>query len=127
MDVATTRRLGRTGLRLTQMGFGGAPLGNLFAPVPEPEAEALLQAAWDAGLRYFDTAPLYGFGLSEHRIGHFLRRQDRDAFVLSTKVGRLHVTADHADPRWPSSEERRVGNEGVNTCRTRWSPELTKN
>lgn len=103
MDVTTTRPLGRTKLRLTQLGFGGAPLGNLFAPIAEPEADALIAAAWDAGLRYFDTAPLYGFGLSEHRVGRFLRGQDRDAFVLSTKVGRINRPSTRRDPKWPGA------------------------
>ena len=76
-------------LPFTELGFGGAPLGNLFAPIPEPEAEATLQAAWDRGMRYFDTAPLYGLGLSETRFGRFLADKPRDGFLLSTKVGRL--------------------------------------
>ncbi len=77
------------------LGFGGAPLGNLFAPIDEDTAIATVRAAWDAGIRHFDTAPYYGFGLSEHRMGEVLRRHDRDEFVISTKVGRLL----HADPR----------------------------
>jgi D-threo-aldose 1-dehydrogenase len=72
-----------------QLGFGCAPLGNLFAPLSEDEAQATLQAAWDAGMRYFDTAPLYGLGLSETRLNHFLRGRKRDSYVISTKVGRL--------------------------------------
>ena len=75
------------------LGMGGAPLGNLFAPVPEADAEASLRAAWDGGIRHFDTAPHYGAGLSEHRMGHFLRARPRDAFPLSTKVGRLLAPA----------------------------------
>lgn len=75
--------------RLPTFGFGAAPLGNLYRPLTEEDATALLQAAWDAGLRYFDTAPLYGFGLSETRLGAFLRDKPRDAFIISTKVGRL--------------------------------------
>jgi D-threo-aldose 1-dehydrogenase len=71
------------------LGFGGAPLGNMFNEVSDAEAEATLVAAWDAGIRYFDTAPEYGPGISEHRFGAALRRYPRDAFVLSTKVGRL--------------------------------------
>ncbi|NKB70368.1 MAG: aldo/keto reductase [Candidatus Latescibacteria bacterium] len=83
------RPLGRTRVPLTTLGFGGAPLGDLFEEVPETQAQATLQAAWDAGVRYFDTAPYYGNGKSEHRLGHFLRQQRRDDFVLSTKVGRV--------------------------------------
>jgi D-threo-aldose 1-dehydrogenase len=74
---------------LAKLGFGGAPLAGLYAAVSEDAALASLQAAWDAGVRYFDTAPLYGFGLSEQRMGAFLRTKPRDEFVLSTKVGRL--------------------------------------
>lgn len=73
----------------TELGFGTAPLGNLYRALSENEAQATLQAAWDAGLRYIDTAPLYGLGLSETRINHFLRGKPRDSYVLSTKVGRL--------------------------------------
>ncbi len=86
--------LGRTGLRVSRLGFGGASIGGLFAPVGEAEAAATLAHAWDIGIRYFDTAPLYGYGLSERRIGAALRDRDRDAFVLSTKVGRLIRPAD---------------------------------
>src|SRR6185369_7935478 len=83
------RQIGKTGLDVTVLGFGGAPLGNLFAVVPEDEARATLDAAWMSGRRLFDTAPLYGYGLSERRIGDALRDRSRDDFVLSTKVGRL--------------------------------------
>jgi D-threo-aldose 1-dehydrogenase len=71
------------------LGFGGAPLGNMFDVVDEGTAEATLVAAWDSGVRYYDTAPHYGSGLSEHRFGAILRRYPREEFVLSTKVGRL--------------------------------------
>ncbi|MCE9648464.1 MAG: aldo/keto reductase [Parvibaculum sp.] len=83
------RRLGRTGLHLTALGFGAAPIGNLYRALTDAEVDALLQSAWDTGLRYFDTAPLYGFGLSEKRLGRFLRTKPRNEFVISTKVGRL--------------------------------------
>jgi len=71
------------------LGFGGAPLGNMFEPIDDDTAEAALLAAWNSGVRYFDTAPHYGSGLSEHRFGTVLRRYPRDEFVLSTKIGRL--------------------------------------
>jgi D-threo-aldose 1-dehydrogenase len=71
------------------LGFGGAPLGNMFAAIDETTAQATMRAAWDSGIRYFDTAPHYGAGLSEHRFGTMLRQCPRDEFVLSTKVGRL--------------------------------------
>ena len=67
MNPTETRKLGKTGVELTQLGFGGAPLGELFVKVDEPTAAATLQAAWDAGVRYYDTAPYYGRGLSEIR------------------------------------------------------------
>ena len=73
------------------MGFGGAPLGNLYRRIEEADAQGALQAAWDAGIRYFDTAPQYGLGISERRFGEALRRWDRGDLTLSTKVGRLLV------------------------------------
>jgi D-threo-aldose 1-dehydrogenase len=76
-------------IRFTELGFGTAPLGNLFKALSEEEAQAVLKAQWDAGIRYIDTAPLYGLGLSETRVNHFLRGKPRDSYVISTKVGRL--------------------------------------
>ncbi len=75
--------------RLGPLGFGAAPIGNLARPVSDDDAFAALSAAWEAGIRYFDTAPHYGLGLSERRLGEFLRTKPRDEFVVSTKVGRL--------------------------------------
>lgn len=72
-----------------RLGLGGAPLGNLFAPVGDADARALVDAAWASGCRSFDTAPHYGHGLSERRLGDALRARPRDAFLLSSKVGRL--------------------------------------
>ena len=74
---------------VTQLGFGGAALGNLFRAVGEAEAQEAVEEALAAGLRYFDTAPYYGYGRSEHRIGAVLRSTAREEFTLSTKVGRL--------------------------------------
>lgn len=71
------------------LGMGGAPLGNLYDRIPETLATATMQAAWESGIRHFDTAPHYGAGLSEHRMGAALRLHDRDAYTLSTKVGRI--------------------------------------
>lgn len=82
-------RLGNGGLEFTQLGMGSAPIGNLYSAVSNDEAQATLSAAWDAGIRYFDTAPQYGLGNSERRVGQFLRTKKRDDFVLSTKVGRI--------------------------------------
>src|ERR687897_708978 len=76
-------------LTFTELGFGGAPIGNLYQAHSEEAAQAALAAAWKAGIRYFDTAPLYGLGLSETRINHFLRGKQRSDYLLSTKVGRL--------------------------------------
>ena len=73
------------------LGFGAAPLGNLFAKVADAQAAQTMSAAWESGIRYFDTAPFYGSGLSELRVGRFLAGYPRDEFVLSTKVGRLLV------------------------------------
>ncbi len=91
MDLATRHwdRRGDGGITFTELGFGTAPLGNLYRAIGDDEAQALLTRAWEAGIRYFDTAPLYGFGLSETRLNRFLRGRPRDAYVLSTKVGRL--------------------------------------
>ncbi|MEO1312800.1 MAG: aldo/keto reductase [Pseudomonadota bacterium] len=82
-------RLGNGGLTFTELGFGTAPLGNLYRAITDAEADAILQAAWDGGVRYYDTAPLYGLGLSETRLNRFLRDKPRDQYTLSTKVGRL--------------------------------------
>jgi D-threo-aldose 1-dehydrogenase len=83
------RRLGKSELSCTSIGLGCAPLGELFVRVDDVTAEATLEAAWANGIRYFDTAPEYGFGLSEHRLGRFLRNKPRNEVLLSTKVGRL--------------------------------------
>jgi D-threo-aldose 1-dehydrogenase len=88
MSPTETRTLGKTGVELTRLGFGTAPLGELFVKVDEPTAASTLQAAWDAGIRYYDTAPYYGRGLSEIRVGRFLDSKPRSDFVLSTKTGR---------------------------------------
>jgi D-threo-aldose 1-dehydrogenase len=80
--------LGNGGLTFTELGFGAAPLGNLYRAISEDEAQAVLDRAWEAGIRYYDTAPLYGLGLSETRLNHFLRGKPRGDYVLSTKVGR---------------------------------------
>jgi D-threo-aldose 1-dehydrogenase len=82
-------RLGNGGLTFTELGFGTAPLGNLYRAITDAEADAILARAWEAGVRYYDTAPLYGLGLSETRLNRFLRDKPRDEYVLSTKVGRL--------------------------------------
>ncbi len=89
MQIGAKRWLGRVELEISQVGFGAAPLGNLYQSVGDDEARATLQAAHHEGIRYFDTAPLYGHGWSEHRVGEGLRNIPRADYVLSTKVGRL--------------------------------------
>jgi D-threo-aldose 1-dehydrogenase len=71
------------------IGFGTAPLGNMFREIPDAEARATVEAAWDQGIRYFDTAPFYGAGLAELRLGEVLSQKPRDQYVLSSKVGRV--------------------------------------
>ncbi|MBI3503566.1 MAG: aldo/keto reductase [Proteobacteria bacterium] len=88
-DPSARRTIGRTALAVSQLGFGAAPFGNLLADVPDSATRAAVDAAFDAGINYFDTAPFYGHGLSEHRLGEALRGRPRDSFVVSTKVGRL--------------------------------------
>lgn len=82
-------RIGNGGVTVTELGFGTAPLGNLYRAIPDLDAQEILAASWEAGVRYFDTAPLYGLGLSETRLNPFLRGKDRDSYVLSSKVGRI--------------------------------------
>ena len=89
MDARDERTLGRTSLSLTVLGFGGSVVGNLHRPVAAEAAAGAVKAAFDAGIRYFDTAPLYGRGLGEHRLGRALRHRRRESFVLSSKVGCL--------------------------------------
>lgn len=90
-------RLGNGGLTFTELGFGTAPLGNLYKSISDEDARATLDAAWAGGVRYYDTAPLYGLGLSETRLNPFLRDKPREDYVLSTKVGRLmqHCAPEH--------------------------------
>ncbi len=97
ISLLPRRRVGATSLELPEFGFGAAHLGELYAAVPEAQSQATLDAAWDAGVRYYDTAPWYGRGLSEHRLGAFLRAKPRGQFQITTKVGRtLHRPSDPA-------------------------------
>ncbi|MYQ87094.1 MULTISPECIES: aldo/keto reductase [unclassified Streptomyces] len=82
-------RLGSSAVEVTELSFGAAAIGNLFTAVEPEQAASAVAAAWDEGVRYFDTAPHYGLGLSERRLGEALRDRPRDAYVLSTKVGRV--------------------------------------
>jgi len=88
LTIASRRQIGETDLHLPVFGFGSAHLGELYSTVAEAESRATLQAAWDLGVRYFDTAPWYGRGLAEHRVGGFLRPKPRRSFQITTKVGR---------------------------------------
>jgi D-threo-aldose 1-dehydrogenase len=85
------REIRRTGVQLTTLGFGAAPIAGLYSAVDEATARATIDAAWEGGIRYFDTAPHYGLGLSERRLGEALRHRPRDDVVVSSKVGRLLV------------------------------------
>lgn len=111
-------RLGGSTVEITALSFGAAAIGNLFTEVEPERAAAAVDAAWDAGIRYFDTAPHYGLGLSERRLGEALRRRPRDAYTLSTKVGRV------LDPLPPSETATSDGlSEGFAvraTHRRRW-------
>jgi D-threo-aldose 1-dehydrogenase len=89
VNAAERTRLGRTSLEVTRFGLGTAPLAGLYEAVPESQGLAVISRAWQAGIRHYDTAPLYGSGLAETRVGKALRDKPRDEFVLATKVGRL--------------------------------------
>jgi D-threo-aldose 1-dehydrogenase len=109
----TLNRLATQCLDISELGFGTAPLGNLYKPISDDEANDALEDAWDAGIRYYDTAPLYGLGLSETRLNRFLRTKPRSEYILSSKVGRLMAPSEPADRtgigKWfnvPSRKER---------------------
>lgn len=89
MTTLERRKVGKTQLTVTEMGLGGAPMGGFRATIPEAEAVKLTDAAYEAGVRYFDTSPFYGYGRSELRMGAALREKPRQSYVLSTKVGRV--------------------------------------
>src|SRR5690554_2665327 len=82
-------------------GLGGVAIGNAFRPTTDEQAPEAMQAAWNTGVRYFDTSPWYGLGLSERRFGHFLHNQKREDYILSTKVGRLlNASGDVPKTMW---------------------------
>ena len=85
------------GFSVTEIGFGTAPLGNLYRAISDEDADSILQKSWQGGIRYYDTAPLYGLGMSETRLNRFLRDKPRDEYVLSTKVGRLLRPCDPSE------------------------------
>lgn len=96
-QIATRRHIGRTAVEATALSLGTAPLGGLYRDLTDEDAQATVDAAWDAGIRFFDTAPHYGHTKAEHRLGDALRRRPRGEYVLSTKVGRRFVPRTHPD------------------------------
>ncbi|KUN64314.1 aldo/keto reductase [Streptomyces griseorubiginosus] len=96
------RKITNTPVGLTELGFGASVIGNLYRVTPADDARSAVEAAWDAGIRYFDTAPHYGLGLSERRLGAALRGRPRHEYVVSSKVGRLLVPNER--PRGVDSE-----------------------
>ena len=109
MDPFKKRQLGRTSVMLPQFGFGGAGLGNLFDDIEETTADDTLAAAWDEGVRYYDTSPWYGRGLSEHRFGRALFGKPREDFIISTKVGRLFSAPKDIDAFCASARDWHLG------------------
>ena len=99
MNAPQISRIGATGLEVSSLGLGCAPLGNLYRPLDDSVASGIFGAAWNHGIRLFDTAPHYGQGLSERRVGDALRGESRGDYVLSTKVGRLLRPAGYATER----------------------------
>jgi D-threo-aldose 1-dehydrogenase len=89
MQAIQKRKFGRIELEVSSFGFGTAPIGNIFREIDDQTSDAMFQRSWDAGVRYFDTAPMYGHGLAELRTGQALRWKKRDDYVLSSKVGRV--------------------------------------
>jgi D-threo-aldose 1-dehydrogenase len=98
IDSIRTQPLGHTPLSVSQLGLGSGSLGNLYVPVTDEVARATVHAAWKAGMRYFDSAPLYGSGLAERRLGQALSEFPRSDYVLSTKVGRVLEPGGASDP-----------------------------
>lgn len=112
--LSDRRRVGRTELHVPPFGFGAAHLGGMYHKVPQALATETLAAAWEGGVRFFDTAPWYGRGLSELRVGNFLLDKPRDDFILTTKIGRsLHR------PKDPSHFDRAPWGGGLN-MEVRW-------
>jgi aryl-alcohol dehydrogenase-like predicted oxidoreductase len=100
--VMRQRQIQNTSVSLTELGCGGAVIGNLYRTTPVEDATDAVDAAWEAGIRYVDTAPHYGLGLSERRLGAALRDRPRGEYVISSKVGRLLVPNER--PRGADSE-----------------------
>ena len=109
IGIAAEKRVGATNFALPSFGFGSAHLGELYAKVDEADSRATLDAAWNAGIRFYDTAPWYGRGLAEHRLGGFLRTKPRAEFKITTKVGRQLVR-----PKDPANFDRSPWVGGLN-------------
>jgi D-threo-aldose 1-dehydrogenase len=110
--------LGRSGLRVTRLGFGAAPIGGLYTAVSDDDAAATLDRAWALGIRTFDVAPLYGYGAAERRLGRALAGRPRDSFVVSTKVGRLVRRVDQIGPNDEIDPQAMDGREDAYYVRT---------
>lgn len=110
MSALATRRIGSTALQTTVIGFGSAPLGNRYRVLTEQHCTTLVDDAWERGVRLFDTAPMYGHGLAENRLGTALRGRARDDYLLATKVGRLLRPAPQVshDQMWVSVPRMRI-------------------
>jgi D-threo-aldose 1-dehydrogenase len=93
MKPSVKRKFGRVDLEATAFAFGTAPIGNFLKPISEADSHTMIETAWDAGVRFYDTAPMYGHGLAELRTGHYLRWKPRDEYVVASKVGRLLTAA----------------------------------
>jgi D-threo-aldose 1-dehydrogenase len=117
-DATERVDLGRTGLRVTRLGFGAAPIGGLYAAVDDGDARRTVERAWQLGIRTFDVAPLYGYGLAERRLGAVLADRPRDDYVLSTKVGRLVRRADAIAPTADVDRQALDGREDAFYVRT---------
>ena len=115
-DIMRQIRLSRSAVAVTELTLGTAGIGNLYTPISDETASGAVQAAWDAGIRSFDTAPHYGLGLAERRLGEALRRHPRDEYTLSTKVGRILEPVEN-----PVGDDKEAGGFAVPaTFRRRW-------
>ena len=110
-DPAERRQIGRSTVQVIRLGLGGASIGGLFEPVSDDDALATIDRAWALGVRYFDTAPLYGYGISERRMGRALSTRPRDEFVLSSKVGRV-IRPIEQIPRGADVDRQELGGRG---------------
>ncbi len=103
MDISETRQIGRTDLKMPIFGLGANPLGGLYEPISYEDVAATIDCAYEAGVRYFDMAPVYGYGNAEKNVGRALQSQPRDDYFVTTKIGRLLL--DPEDPNTPADRE----------------------